>query len=228
LRIENETQDFAQVVRDLPTRKWCSHSNLGDVSRLLFNHAPPSSRPILFRGPVGQNNAVKISPSKETDVTCEIRDLSWPVVRDVPTRNIPPVTDELYQVIVELHRVGPAGVPIYHRGSQPMLKVGVRFGEPLEEDAANPSADLYDTSGELVGWYDEDSIQDGMLVFKVPMPERVINLDVPEQWLYAEDVNKLVQSCTFLKGGQDDIRFVLKRQKGKHAYIYQASFVLQY
>jgi hypothetical protein len=57
----------------------------------LLGQTPPLSRPVLFHGPVGANNDVSVSPSRETDVTCEIRNLSWPVVQDIPTRNIPPV-----------------------------------------------------------------------------------------------------------------------------------------
>ena len=138
----------------------------------ILGQTSPLSRPVLFHGPVGANNDVAISPSRETDVTCEIRDLSWPVVQVIPTRNIPPVRDELYQVVAELRRAGPAEIPVYHRGKQPMLEVGVRFGdEPegaalfdgLEEAAALPTNQTR-RPADLVGWYDDESMQHGALL----------------------------------------------------------------
>jgi hypothetical protein len=184
----------------------------------LLGQTSPLSSPVLFHGPVGANNDVGVSPGRETDVTCEIRDLSWPVVQDIPTRNIPPVKDELYQVVAELRRAGPAEIPVYHRGKQPMLEVGVRFGDEPED------ADLFDEREEqatlpvnqihrpadLVGWYDEESMRHGALVFMEPIPERVIKLDVPEHWLYAENVDELVLRCLSRKQDQGHIRIALK------------------
>jgi hypothetical protein len=201
----------------------------------LLGQTSPLTRPVVFHGPVGANNDVSVSPSRATDVTCEIRDLSWPVVQDIPTRNIPPVRDELYQVVAELRRAGPADIPVYHRGKQPMLEVGVRFGDEPED------AELFDERAapatlptnqrhrpaDLVGRYDAESIRHGALVFKEPMPERVIKLNVPEQWLYAENVDELVLKCLSQKQDQGHIRIALNPQKGTHAYFYRASFVLE-
>jgi hypothetical protein len=40
-------------------------------------------------------------------------------------------------------------------------------------------------------------MRQGALFFTEPTPERVIKLDVPEQWLYAENVDELVLRCLF-------------------------------
>jgi hypothetical protein len=201
----------------------------------LLGQTSPLSRPILFHGPVGANNDVGVSPSRETDVTCGIRDLSWPVVQDIPTRNIPPVRDELYQVVAKLRRAGPAEIPVYHRGKRPMLEVGVRFGDEPEgaelfddrEEPAPLPTNQIRRPADLVGWYDEESMRHGTLFFREPMPERVIKLDVPERWLYAENVEELVLRCLSRKQDQGHIRIALKPEKGTQAYFYRASFVLE-
>jgi hypothetical protein len=202
----------------------------------LLGQTSPLSRPVLFHGPVGANNDVGVSPSRATDVTCEIRDLSWPVVQDIPTRNIPPVNDELYQVVAELRRAGPVEIPVYQRGKQPMLEVGVRFGdepegaELFDERAARATLPTNQIRrlGDLVGWYDEESMRQGALFFTEPTPERVIKLDVPEQWLYTDRVDELVLRCLSRKQDQGFIRIALKPEKGTQAYFYRASFVLEH
>lgn len=189
----------------------------------------------MFHGPVGANNDAGVSPSRDTDVTCEIRDLSWPVVQDIPTRKIPPVRDELYQVVAGLRRAGPAEIPVYHRGKQPMLEVGVRFGDEPEDvelfdERAEPATLPTDQARrpfDVVGWYDEASMRHGTLIFSEPRPERVIKLDVPEQWLYAENIDDLVLRCLLRKQEQGHIRIALKPEKGTQAYFYRASFVLE-
>jgi hypothetical protein len=50
---------------------------------------------------------------------------------------------------------------------------------------------------------------------------------VPEQWLYAENVDELVLKCLSQKQDQGHIRIALNPQKGTHAYFYRASFVLE-
>jgi hypothetical protein len=104
--------------------------------------------------------------------------------------------------------------------------VSVRFDEIQGE--ANLATDKARPPDYLVGEYEAASMRDGVLHFQEPMPERVINLDVPEQWLYAQDVDELVQRCFSRKLVHDNIRIALKPQKGRHAYVYRASFVLRY
>ena len=190
----------------------------------LFGHQPPSSQPVLYQGPVGTNNNVTISPSRETDVTCEIRNLSLPELQKVPSGNIPPVEDEQFQIVASLSRVGPAEVPIYHRGKQPTLEIGVQFRskETDGEELANRQALI----PEIIGRYDSTSMRNGVLVFAEPVLERVINLDVPERWLYDEDVEESVRQHLFGKLPPGAIRINLKPVKRKNAYLYQASFFL--
>ena len=135
----------------------------------LFGHTPPASQPLLFHGPVGMNNDVSVSPSRETDVTHEVRDFNRPILRDVPGRNIPAVADESYQIVAELRRVGPVDVPVYHRGQQPVLEVGVRFedhvGKLSAEDVESWTLDVVTPTEHVFGQYGPESIRDGVLFF---------------------------------------------------------------
>jgi HKD family nuclease len=195
--------------------------------RTLFGHPNPTARPMLYRGPVGTNNDIEISPSRETDVTCEIRNIDHPELRDVPNRNIPSIIDELYQVVAEVRREGLAEVPVYHRGKQPVLEVGVRF-ESETGNVAGFAEDEVDDSEHIVGQYADESMQNGIFVFEKPIPERVIRLDVPERWLYPEDVVELLRTRLSRKSVQDSIRIALKPQHRANTYVYRASFVLSY
>lgn len=192
----------------------------------LFDRKPPASRPILFFGPVGTNNDVGVSPSRETDVTCQIRDFTRPHLQDVPGGNIPPVSNERYQVVAELRRSGPADLPIYHRGGQPTLEVGVHFAS-RGEGLTTLAFDDEQAGVSIIGDYGEESMQNGVLVFREPMPERVVRLDVPERWLYAGDVEEIVQHRLSLPTVNDAIRIALRPHKRKNAYVYQASFELR-
>jgi len=137
--------------------------------------------------------------------------------------------------VAELRRASPAEVPVYHRGKQPMLEVGVHFGdEPQDaellderEEAATLPTGQIRRPDDLVGWYDEDSMRGGALCFSEPTPERVINLDVPERWLYSENVDELVRRCLSRKQDQGYIRVALKPERESQAYFYRASFVLE-
>lgn len=193
----------------------------------LFGHEPPTTRPILFHGPVGTNNDVSVSPSRETDVTCEIRNFDWPEVVEVASRNIPPVDDEQYQVVAELRRLGPAVVPIYHRGKRPMLEVGVDFKESTIS-ASRMKGEEADSLENPVGQYGPDSMRHGVFVFSEPTPERVMHLDVPERWLYAEDVEEILRRRLTPNLPQGGVRIDLKVQKRTNAYVYQASFVINH
>jgi HKD family nuclease len=192
----------------------------------LFGRQRPASRPVLFQGPVGTNNDVNVTPSRATDATCQIRDFDRPELTAVPGGNIPDVADELYQVVAELRRSGPADIPIYHRGSQPMLEVGVRFDDRTGRSVDRES-DERSSLGSIVGQYDDESIQNGVLIFREPAPEKVVRLDVPERWLYPGDVEEIVRQRLSRKSAQDAIHIALKPDKRKNAYVYQASFEIR-
>lgn len=201
----------------------------------LLGHTSPSSRPVLYHGPVGANNDVKVSPSRATEVTDEIRNFDRPELYDVPKRNIPQVTNELYQVVAELHRQGPAEIPVYHRGRQPILEVGVRFADNAEEQfdgcvptSRRPTLDKGRSPKAILGEYGSESIRNGVFVFREPMPERVVHLDIPGQWIYHKDVEEIVRRRLSRNPDQDGIRIALKTHRRKSAYMYQASFVLRY
>jgi len=191
----------------------------------LIGKTPPTACPVLFTGSVGTNNDVSVSPSRETDVTNEIRGFDAPTLQEVEGGNIPDVEDELYQVVSELRRLGPADVPIYHRGKKPVLEVSVRFGESQSDEAGHVS-EKAPPIDDLVGEYDDESMRNGMLVFNEPSPERVMRLDVPERWLYAHDVEAILRQRLARNLIQDGVRIALKPLKAENAYIYKATFVL--
>ena len=55
-----------------------------------------------------------------------------------------------------------------------------------------------------------------------------MHLDVPERWLYAQDVEELVRNQLSRKLRQESMRIVLKAPKKHRSYVYKASFVLRY
>ncbi len=245
-RFRQQEEKLFLPITSRSTAKWFSSTTPTTVflflypNGTLFGHSPPSSRPILYQGPVGTNNNVKVSPSRETDVTCEIRNLSLPELHYVPSGNIPPVQDENFQVVASLSRVGPAEVPIYHRGKEPTLEIGVQFKSkcPSTEGLADYRALLQDDiiggawdrakareeldyqallPEDIIGQYDAASMQNDELVFNEPVPERVIHLDVPERWLYPRDVEQFVRQQLYGKLPRSGVRIDLKPGRRKNA-----------
>jgi hypothetical protein len=107
-----------------------------------------------------------------------------------------------------------------------MLEVGVRFDDRTGRSVDRES-DERSSLGSIVGQYDDESIQNGVLIFREPAPEKVVRLDVPERWLYPGDVEEIVRQRLSRKSAQDAIRIALKPDKRKNAYVYQASFEIR-
>ena len=153
-------------------------------------------------------------------MTCEIRNLSLPELQKVPSGNIPSVQDEKHQVVAKLRRIGPAEVSIYHRGKQPTLEIGVQFRSKQTETEGFDNRTAVDARRDhrAVRF---NILENGVLVFTEPVPERVINLNVPERWLYHQDVEESVRQQLFGKLPPGAVHINLKAGKRKNAYEYQ-------
>jgi len=234
-------------IKSQKTAKWFSTTTPTTVFLFLYppesliGQSPPKIRPILFEGRVGTNNDVTVSPSTRTNVTCQVRNFEYPVLELVADGNIPPIEDEQYQVVAELHRTGPTEVPIYHRGKRPLLMIAARFDEPQLDEIELPTdktrisgddvwhmdATEDDTDG-FLGEYDADSVCDGIFLFKEPTPDKVLHLDVPERWLYSLDVEEAVRNQLPPTLSQRNLRINFEPAKKKVAYVYRVQFVLQH
>jgi hypothetical protein len=232
---DNRTEDSPDLRLYIPKGKeppdpWFSADRRTKVYLYLYpvntllDQTPPSADPVLYEGEV-KNFSNDNSISGDA-ATCQIKNLSWPILETLTPAVIPPAEKGVQaQVVVSLTRRGEGSFPVYVVDkTRPGVRIEVKFKEQVQ-GREQQVVEVKPLPWEILRYYEGAPFKRGHFVFEVPYPSRTTTITVPGEVFYRLHPERTLSESLQAKEIIPVVKFTKTRLST--AYVYQVHFVFK-